>query len=143
MTARRDAGAGRVRRGVDMHDVALLEREVGSVVRARQWLRDLLERHPVAGTTCEDALVVISELVTNALQHGMGLVTVRASITRDGGIQLAVTDSGDGSPALQPVDHHRIGGVGLRLVNELSSGWGVARFPGGKTVWAVLEAPAS
>ena len=35
----------------------------------------------------------------------------------------------------------RIGGVGLRIVEEVAASWGVAPFPGGKTVWVVIDPP--
>ena len=40
-----------------------------------------------------------------------------------------------------PVDPERIGGLGLRIVDQLASAWGVAPFPGGKTVWATIAHP--
>jgi len=53
-----------------------------------------------------------------------------------------VSDSSDDRPRLLPVDPTRVGGVGLRVVDELSTAWGVSQFPGGKTVWATF-APTS
>ena len=63
---------------------------------------------------------------------------VRTSLADGDVLQVSVTDSGPELPAMQPVDPGRIGGVGLRIVDRLASEWGVAPFPGGKTVWAVL-----
>jgi two-component sensor histidine kinase len=101
-------------------------------------LRDFLVARG-ADPVVEDAMLVVSELVTNALRHGFGEVVVRAGIETDGAVHLSVTDSGDGLPALQPADPLRIGGLGLRIVDQLSAAWGVAPFPGGKTVWATLQ----
>ena len=53
-----------------------------------------------------------------------------------------MTDSGDELPAMQPADPIRIGGLGLRIVDQLAADWGVAPFPGGKTVWATVAPPA-
>ena len=47
--------------------------------RAREWLRTFLG-DKVAKPQTDDALLVISELVTNALRHGLGDVVVRASV---------------------------------------------------------------
>ncbi len=118
--------------------MTLLPRDRRTPVDARDWLRDfLIERG--ADAMVEDALLVISELVTNALRHGLGEVVVRAAVETDGAVLLSVTDSSDELPALQPADPLRVGGLGLRIVDEVSTTWGVAPFPGGKTVWATLQ----
>src|SRR4051812_11064497 len=95
----------------DGHAMALLPRERRSAVDARDWLRDFLAGR-VPDTLTEDALLVLSELATNALRHGLGDVVVRAALEDDGELQLSVTDFGDELPALQPIDPTRIGGLG-------------------------------
>ena len=119
------------------HVMTLLPRDRRTPVDARDWLRAFLDG-VVAPQESADAALVLSELVTNALHHGLGEVVVRASVDGNVAIQLAVTDSGDELPALQPADPTRVGGLGLRVVDQLSSAWGVAPFPGGKTVWATI-----
>ena len=89
-----------------------------------------------------DAILVISELVTNALRHGLGEVVARTSVA-GGVLSLSVTDSGAELPEMQPVDPLRVGGVGLHIVDRLSSQWGISPFPGGKTVWATMSAPVT
>ena len=117
----------------------VLPRDRRAAVDARDWLREWLTPRAIAAVV-DDALLVLSELATNALRHGLGDVVVRAGIEADGAVRLSVTDEGAGLPELQPVDPDRIGGIGLRIVDELSAAWGVAAFPGGKTVWASLAA---
>ena len=127
----------RAEEGADQ-DMAVFARDIDAVSAARRWLMAFVHDRGLPRAQRQDAELVISELVTNALRHGLGDVVVRASVAEDDVLQVSVTDSGPELPAMQPVDPGRIGGVGLRIVDRLSSEWGVASFPGGKTVWAVL-----
>jgi anti-sigma regulatory factor (Ser/Thr protein kinase) len=131
---RQEAGQGQA--------MGVFRREAGSVADARAWLSDFLQQNDVPEALHGDAVLVISELVTNALRHGLGDIVARTSFTDGGVLHLSVTDSARELPDLQPVDPSRVGGVGLHIVERLSSGWGVAPFPGGKTVWATMAAPS-
>ena len=117
----------------------VLGREAESVADARSWLSSFLRDQHVAQSASGDAVLVISELVTNALRHGLGEIVARTALTDGGVLYLSVTDSGEELPELQPVDPSRIGGVGLHIVERLSSEWGISPFPGGKTVWATMS----
>lgn len=57
--------------------------------------------------------VVVSELVTNAYLHGKGQIVVRViRDERDGLVVVAVWDSGEGRPQVQPEDHAATSGRG-------------------------------
>jgi len=118
--------------------MTVFSRDARAVGQAREGLTEfLVERVSVA--ELDDANLVLGELVTNAVRHGLGEIVVRASL--DGGvIHLSVTDSSEEQPVTLPRDPLRIGGLGLHIVDSLSSEWGVAAFPGGKTVWATSPA---
>jgi len=89
----------------------------------------------------DDALLVISELVTNAVQHGEPEIVLRLQVGR-GGLRASVQDAGSARPELPAhnPDSHAVQGRGLRIVEALSSCWGVE--PGdqasGKVVWFEL-----
>jgi len=128
---------GDIRHDREPPDMVVLDRDRRAPRRARGWL-ERLYRAELSERTLEDAKLILSELVTNALRHGLGDVVVRVTLDADDCLMLAVTDSGDGHPHVLPVDPERIGGVGLTIVERLAASWGVAAFPGGKTVWATL-----
>jgi anti-sigma regulatory factor (Ser/Thr protein kinase) len=88
----------------------------------------------VAADRLDTVLLLTSELVTNAVRHGSGPVTLHLS---DGlhGLQVEVDDDGPGQPVLLDDDLMTPGGRGLHLVDALSSRWGVDRHALGKTVW--------
>jgi anti-sigma regulatory factor (Ser/Thr protein kinase) len=117
----------------------VLPREAGSVADARSWLSAFLHDQHVGASASGDAVLIISELVTNALRHGLGEIVARSALTDGGVLYLSVTDSGQELPELLPVDPSRVGGVGLQIVDRLSSQWGISPFPGGKTVWVTMS----
>jgi anti-sigma regulatory factor (Ser/Thr protein kinase) len=121
----------------ELQRMEVFPRRVESVAGARTWLSMFLREQGVPPELCGDAVLVMSELVTNALRHGLGDIVARASFT-GGVLHLSVTDSGRELPQLQAVDVGRVGGVGLHIVEKLSTLWGISAFPGGKTVWAMM-----
>jgi anti-sigma regulatory factor (Ser/Thr protein kinase) len=84
----------------------------------------------------DDAVLVLSELVTNAVLHAGG--ADRIAVECDGGsIRISVRDGTIARPAVQRASS-AIGGRGLRIVDTLAERWGCDDHAGGKTVWAVL-----
>ncbi len=131
-------GGPAARPGPALDVSASFPRDVSAVGSARAWLTHHLTAFGVGSAATDDAVLVISELVTNALRHGDGPVQARCTI--DGRLlRLAVTDAGEALPILQSPDPTRVGGLGLQIVDQLSVDWGVSSAPGGKTVWAMLE----
>ncbi|HEX8105610.1 MAG TPA: ATP-binding protein [Solirubrobacteraceae bacterium] len=92
----------------------------------------------VADETLEDAKVVVSELVANALVHGDGAVTLRGGL-QDARLRLEVSEEGSGpAPAVREDDEddEDDSGWGLRVVDALSLRWGA--YEGTTHVWAEL-----
>jgi len=83
----------------------------------------------------EDVLLLVSELVTNAVLHAGTDVRVWAS-AEDGRVVVAV---GDDEPHSGPREAHRgtlaTSGRGIWLVDLLASTWGVETFESSKVVW--------
>ena len=105
-------------------------------------------RGRVPALVLQDALLVVSELVTNGVCHSGasdGAIVVRVELTGTM-VRLEVEDPGRGG-RVAPRAPDLSGGFGLNLVHELSERWGLERVAaGGTRVWAQLaraSAPAS
>lgn len=112
---------------------AVLEPDPINVARARSLLRDAL-RDAGADAMLDDALLVLSEVVTNAFVHAGGDVRFRAW-TSTGGLRVEVDDEAAHLPARRDYAAMAGTGRGLQLVDELADRWGVAPRAGGKSVW--------
>ena len=92
------------------------------------------------GPECvENAVLLTSELVTNALRHGTGSVRVGCDADR-ATVRIEIGDSSRRRPTVRAADPDDESGRGMLLVDALASAWGVTDTPGGKTVW--FEVPA-
>jgi len=112
-------------------------REVG---RARRFVAEQC-RVWGCGDLTEDAELVASELVTNALLHGGGQHELRVGLS-DAALRIQVIDHGAGMPDPRTAGQRDEHGRGLLLVSALCAAWGVEALPGGgKMVWAELLRP--
>ena len=86
-------------------------------------------------SVCEDAALLASEVVTNALRHAPGgSISVRAE--RDGEqLVVQVLDASPEEPMLLEADPWGERGRGMALVDAIADEWGVAPHPAGKVVW--------
>jgi anti-sigma B factor antagonist len=114
-------------------------------VARRHLVSDLIEAG-VCAAAVTDAALVISELLSNALQHAGPLPGAGMRVTwelEDGSVRVAVSDGGGTSrPELGQPTSTTTGGRGLRIVARLSRRWGTLRDEEGTTVWAeVLVMP--
>ncbi|PSK91279.1 histidine kinase-like protein [Murinocardiopsis flavida] len=92
-----------------------------------------------------DVELVVSELITNALRHGLARgdahnVTQLSIMRRGGQLVCAVRDGSDEFPTEREPDFLMETGRGLNLVRSFSRRWGaLAVPPHGKFVWALFE----
>ena len=84
----------------------------------------------------DSALLVVSELVSNAVRHGGGALALVLELTA-GRVTVSVTDGSTLVPRRR-VDPGE-GGRGLLLIEMLVERWGVADHDGGKRVWVLLS----
>lgn len=120
--------------------VLLLPFAASSVgVARRRLVSDLIAAGIYDSAVC-DAALVVSELLSNALRHAGPLpgaeIRVAWSLEADA-VQVTVCDGGsETSPELGHPTQAATGGRGLRIVEQLSTGWGASRDDEGTTVWA-------
>ncbi|MCC9309016.1 ATP-binding protein [Kitasatospora sp. RB6PN24] len=106
---------------------------------ARRALRELLGRVDGGGRFIEDGELLVSELVTNALEHGTQAgqrIRYVFRVDREF-LHVAVEDESEAKPVPCQADGDQESGRGLLLVEVLAVEWGFeSRKAGGKRVWA-------
>lgn len=113
---------------------------VEAVPQARHALRGSV-RAGIPAEPLDTLELLVSELVTNAVQHAPHTSTVTVELLRTGRtMRIAVTDAGVLLPrprtSVESADEH---GRGLMLVEALASCWGSRPVPGGKVVWCDVD----
>ncbi|MFI7139418.1 SpoIIE family protein phosphatase [Streptomyces massasporeus] len=117
-----------------------------SVASARSFVRDTLQGWGFADIV-DDAVVLTSELVTNAVVHA-GTSADVLCLRSDEGARIEVADRYPEreiplqGPAINMGSPDREGGRGLQLCAALAGRWGVEYTPAHKTVWFQLDLPA-
>ncbi|MEU1485957.1 ATP-binding protein [Streptomyces sp. NPDC005752] len=93
----------------------------------------------LAEVVVADALLVTSELVTNAFRHGGGLTGFTAELTGEG-LLLAVADASTDAPVTSPHPPRtaHVGGYGWPLVCRLAERVSITFHPGGKRITALI-----
>jgi anti-sigma regulatory factor (Ser/Thr protein kinase) len=115
-----------------------LASEPDSVAKAREHVRASL-CNTADADTLEAVELVVSELVTNAVLHGPGEpIKLRLAVDSSGGVAGEIEDQGHGVIEIRKQDvGTAVGPLGLRVVDELTSAWGVT--PGSTRVWFRVE----
>jgi anti-sigma regulatory factor (Ser/Thr protein kinase) len=107
---------------------------------ARQAARDALAAWQLEELT-ETTVLLVSELVTNAIQHASagGSAIVLRLETAGGWLRIEVHDADPGEPTPRPLTGLEESGFGLVLVEAMADKWGVRQTVNGKAVWAELD----
>ncbi|MGV9562405.1 ATP-binding protein [Streptomyces sp. NPDC003480] len=134
---------------VDEHDPAAPLRygaawgsEGTSIADARHAVRTLLRRagHHFDRQPSQDAQIVVSELVTNALRHAPGPGQLFLEVIPENSLlRVAVHDSSPWQPRLLVPDPYRIGGRGLHLITRLCGRFHTVPLDVGKQVTTELS----
>jgi anti-sigma regulatory factor (Ser/Thr protein kinase) len=131
---------------VSASSVVLLPHAPASVVTGRCHITTDLRDAGVVTPAIGDAILVVSELLTNAILHARplpGAQVLMAWALRERSLEVAVSDGGSMTrPRTAQASLSSIGGRGLSIVECLSSRWGVLPSDFGLTVWAIVPTPA-
>jgi anti-sigma regulatory factor (Ser/Thr protein kinase) len=125
---------------VSQTQVIELDADADAPSRGRHAVIEVLDEWGCEPDTREDLLLVVSELVTNAVVHGAEPIRV-TMVRAPERVRVEVTDgAGEASPHGNPrPPTNAETGRGLSVVTRLAVAWGWRASPGsGKTVWAEL-----
>lgn len=106
---------------------------------ARRWtaqrLRELLPpATPSSSELIEDAVLCVSELVSNAIRAGCTMLTLRLSCDTST-VRLSLIDDAPGQPVPRRAGPDDIAGRGLHIVEAVARRWGFSPIARGKEVW--------
>ncbi|MDT0463014.1 SpoIIE family protein phosphatase [Streptomyces gibsoniae] len=127
--------------GIEPEDVAVwrLAPEPVEVGRARSVVREQLHEWGL-GALADNAELMVSELVTNAVRHAHGR-RVELRLVRGDTLLCEVDDDDHTLPTLLHAGPGDEFGRGLRVVSTLAREWGTSRTSAGKTAWFELTLP--
>ncbi|MGW5248172.1 ATP-binding protein [Streptomyces sp. NPDC004129] len=111
---------------------AAIARRLAQVVVLRHW--------GLSPRMAEDTVLLVSELVGNAVRHTGARIFGLRMHRRRGRIRIEIRDPSRGLPCLMPVQELDVSGRGLFLVDKLADRWGVDLLPRGKMTWFEMRA---
>ncbi|GAA5703521.1 ATP-binding protein [Streptomyces avermitilis] len=126
---------------VEVEHVIPLPHAPRAASAVRRHVHTVLAGWNLRAEDAEDVLLVVSELLTNAIIHALPPARLRLSRVLVGGraaVRVEVTDTGPAAPArlsaaaLDPDEHGR----GICIINALSARCGVVVHTGGTSRWA-------
>lgn len=121
----------------------IVRHDATSAALVRHQLARDLATYDLPAETIDDAVLVASELVGNAIRHTAASEsgTLEVSWNVDvSGVQVSVGDASGKPPVARFGRTDEPDGRGLRIVNAIADDWGVERAGNGKRVWAHVPA---
>jgi len=117
-----------------------MEIDAAAPSQARHEVRRAIAALGVNGDLADDIVLVTSELVTNAVEHGGGQCRFEIDHT-DGALTIRVYDPSPDRPVPRAPKEPTPRGRGLWLVERLANAWGSDESANGKCVWARFVLP--
>lgn len=121
----------------------LVRHEAASAALVRRRLACDLASYDLPAQAIDDAVLVASELVGNAVRHTSESQSGSLDVSWDidaSGVRVCVGDPGEQVPRARVAGEDETGGRGLAIVDAMSDDWGFERGAHGKRVWAHVPA---
>ena len=111
-----------------------------SVRAARCLVEALMHAWAPASERCEDVVLLVSEIVSNAVEHvgGDASLALEMSSSSDHWLRVSLSDGSSVRPIVREMDSGAVRGRGMQLVAALSERWDVEDHRAGKRVWFEL-----
>jgi PAS domain S-box-containing protein len=109
-----------------------------SVAGVRRFAHNVLTGWAIAPEVIGDVVLVVSELVTNAILHSRSPIELRLSRTSDR-LVVAVHDGTTAVPRRRLPNLDAEHGRGMQLISAIAEQWGVRPTEHGKSVWCEIE----
>jgi anti-sigma regulatory factor (Ser/Thr protein kinase) len=124
----------------DLH-LALVSADARDVSRIRRLSKEFLTDLKVSPTARDDALLIISELVSNAVLHALPPAALRVRCIQRRVLRIEVTDGGPqpNPPPKADQHQHEEHGRGMHIVAAMAVRYGTLTHSGGATRWAELN----
>jgi anti-sigma regulatory factor (Ser/Thr protein kinase) len=119
--------------------LVVLTTEAEDVRRVRHLAQDFLARQRLSASACEDALLIISELVTNAVTHALPPAVLRLCCAQCSTLRIEVEDGGSQPHRPQRPEPPEEHGRGMFIVAALATRHGTVTHTRGVTRWAELR----
>ncbi|MFI2616663.1 ATP-binding protein [Streptomyces sp. NPDC018584] len=85
----------------------------------------------------DDALKIVTELLSNVHKHAGGRAVLLLQVTRES-LRITVSDRSEKMPVVREPDWQATSGRGMLLISALSDEWRAVRTPTGKDVYVIL-----
>lgn len=108
------------------------------MAQARTFVRDRCDEAGVADSVRDSAVLLVSELVTNSVEHARSRVELAIAVSALQ-VHVEVGDTNASLPAIHQADSGAVHGRGMAIVDALAAAWGVRPAGRGKTVWFDLS----
>jgi anti-sigma regulatory factor (Ser/Thr protein kinase) len=111
---------------------------------ARGVLSALLPAWRLAGLV-EDATLIVSEMVTNAVRHAPDSASVELELlaVEDQTLRISLADGSTVKPMIRELANETPTGRGMHIVEQVAEAWGAEEHENGKRVWVELRAQPS